>query len=87
MTGITETELIAIDSIDKVPLWFFVAADDEVGPAHTAKRTRNTIGDTVKFYGELRDWTHYDFGSANDDAFMELLLYELASSGASTLFT
>ena len=66
MDGETETELIPISSIDQVPLWFFVAKEDEVAPAVTAKKTKSAIGDAVKFYHRLPLWSHYDFGSAND---------------------
>ena len=67
MDGEEKTDLIPIHLIDKVPLWFFVAKQDEVAPSITAKMTTNEIDGAVKSYHVFPTYSHYSFTSANDD--------------------
>ena len=59
MKGVREAESVPLSTIDKVPLYFFVAEQDNICPMEQAVWTAQEIGPAVK---EIRVFDYQDHG-------------------------
>ena len=65
----THTDLIPIQTIDKVPIAMIAATHDHVCPYHLAKWLRDNIA-TVKSFDTIMGEGHIYFSYAADETFM-----------------
>ena len=77
MQGERETDLIPIETIDKVPIAMLVGTADNTCPYDRAVETASIIGDAVTHFESIEGVDHGYFGSANDEWFMNLVISQL----------
>ena len=74
--GIVLTDLIPIESIDKVPIAMIASTEDPTCPYKTAEHMRDVIPSVVSFDTmEGKDHTYY--GYASDELFMSHVISAL----------
>ena len=77
MSGKTQTELIDIASIDKVPIAIWSGTADVTCPYDLAVQTAHTIGDAVKYFHSVDGFDHGGIGKMNDASNMADLIEAL----------
>jgi len=68
--GDTQTDLIPLHTIDKVPIAMWVGTEDTLCDAAQAEDIRDLIGDAVVHYKMMEGFNHMTFGSNNSDEFV-----------------
>ena len=83
----THTDLIPLDSIDKVPIAMIAAKNDSTCPYDTAVTMSETMYKAVKQFHTIPDVDHDYFAYASDAIFMSYILSALHDiEGESNLF-
>lgn len=77
LDGKRHAKLIDIAGIDKVPIVMMSGTIDQTCPYATAQETAQIIGDAVEHFETFENEDHGFFGQANDETFMNLLIYFL----------
>ena len=75
--GDTQTDLIPLDTIDKVPIAMWVGEADQLCDLTQAEEIRDTIGDAVTFFKTIPDQGHLYFSHANSDEFVNEVIEQL----------
>ena len=75
--GDTQTALIPLDSINKVPIAMFVGKDDHLCDAEQARDIRDTMGAAIQHYEELDGFTHLTFGGNSSPDFVQKVVNQL----------
>lgn len=74
--GETQTDLIPIETIDKVPIAFIASTEDQICPYATAEQTRDTVPAVTSFH-TMQGVDHFYYAYATDKEFMDHVIYEL----------
>lgn len=72
-----KTDEIPLSTVDKVPIAMWVGEQDHLCDQAQAEVIRDTIGDAVKYWKTLPDFTHVSFASANSEDFVNDVVNQL----------
>lgn len=75
--GKMQTDLVPVESINKVPIAMFTGTLDEVCPHKQAVEYSQKMGDIVVDFESYKDKTHGFWSYASDDHFIEQLVAQL----------